>query len=142
MGLYHKGLFTLVVKGTTKDWEGAGSIPSLAAMQFILPPRVSSTRRAGPVCQLGRGRGTRVSARLGAWDPRVRSDRRVGPACQVGPARGTRVSARPGAWDPRVSSDRRVGPVCQVGLTKFKCMTDGSYTPRKKNGSYTPHKKN
>jgi hypothetical protein len=98
-------------------------------------PRVRSDRRVGPACQVG-------------------SDRRVGPACQVGPTRGTRVSGRVGptcgtrvsgrtdAWDPRVRSDRHVGPVCQVGptrgpacqvgLTKFKCMTDGSYTPRKK----------
>jgi hypothetical protein len=85
--------------------------------------------RVGPASQVGWSRGTRQSGRPGAWDPLVRSARRVGPASQV-------------AWDPRVRSDRYVGPVCQVGLTKFKCMTDGSYIPRKINGPYTPHKKN
>jgi hypothetical protein len=129
-------------------------------------PRVRLDRRVGPACQSGPARQVRPpvgpACQVRPWDPRVRSDRRVGPACQVGPTRGTRVSGRTDrgtrvsgrtargtrvlgqtdAWDPRVKWDRRVGPVCQVGLMKFKCMTDGSYTPRKKNGSYTSHKKN
>jgi hypothetical protein len=89
--------------------------------------RVRSDRRVGPTCQVGPTCGTHVSGWSDTWDPRIRSDRRVGPACQVGPVWDPRVRR-----DSRVRSDRRVGPTCQVGLTKFKCMTDGSYTPRKK----------
>jgi hypothetical protein len=85
MGLYHKWLFTLLVKGTTKDWEGAGSIPSRDAIYFAT------------ACQPGPAHGTRVSGHPDMWDPRVRPARCVGPACQAGPARGTRVSGRPGA---------------------------------------------
>jgi hypothetical protein len=118
--------------------RGRSRVRFPAAARFILP--ASTDRASGPPACGARAsgrstRGTRASGLpmgpvLCPWDPCVRS------------ARGTCVSGRTDAWDLRVRLDRRVGPACQVGLTKFKCMTDGSYTPRKKNGSYTPHKTN
>jgi hypothetical protein len=136
------------VISSTAGLEVLGSTPAASAFTYFATPGrgtrqgwlrdplsglvagpVVRAGRVGPASQVGQARGTRQSGRPGAWDPPVRSARRVGPASQV-------------AWDPRVRSDRHVGPVCQVGLTKFKCMTDGSYIPRKINGFYTLHKKN